>query len=93
MRGRRRTYTAQAREHIEQLMARACQQGCRHVDIRAGDVHKALWPRANRTPVVCSAMYAMMLTGDLILRRPPSGFGANLKIRYRLPRQRNRIDP
>ena len=86
MGGRRRTYTAQAREHIEQLMARARQRGDPHIDVRAGDVHKELWPTANRTPVVCSAMYALMADDDLIIRSPPSGFGANLKIRYRLPR-------
>ena len=67
-------------------MAQASQWGDRHIDVRACAVCKALWPQANRTPIICAAMYALITRGDLILSAPREGFGANLKTRYRSPR-------
>lgn len=37
-------------------------------------------------PTCCNVMYAAMTQGDEVLRSPPKGKGANLFIRYRLPR-------
>ncbi|MDI6720598.1 MAG: hypothetical protein QMD46_13410 [Methanomicrobiales archaeon] len=59
------------------------------ITIRAGDLHKALgdYPGPNqRMPVCCSAMYQAMEIGDEIVKAPHKGKGANLYIRYRLPR-------
>lgn len=59
------------------------------ITIRAGDLHKALggYPGPNhRMPICCSAMYQAMDIGDEIVKAPPKGRGANLYIRYRLPR-------
>ena len=36
--------------------------------------------------VVCAATYGLMQNGDWFPFKPPRGFGANLTIRYRLPR-------
>lgn len=87
MGARRRAWGAEARKHIAALLKQAERKGAQHVDIRAGEVEKRLWPHGpTRTPCVCGAMIALMAPGDWFRRRPPNGLGTRLTIRYRLPR-------
>lgn len=66
--------------------------GCDHVDIRSGDLHAKLGgyppnPGENhRMRSCCKVMCATMGGDDDVLRSPPSGQGASLTIRYRIPR-------
>lgn len=72
-------------EHFIQAEA----SGMTEITIRAGDLHKALGGYSGQNhqmPVCCSAMYQAMDIGDEIVKAPPKGRGANLYIRYRLPR-------
>ena len=59
------------------------------VVITSGELHRAVggYPSKNhRMPVCCSIMRNEMQESDVILNEPPSGQGASLTIRYRLPR-------
>ena len=59
------------------------------IDIRSGDLHKKVgdYPGTNhRMRVCCEVMRKNMKQGDIILKQPPKGNGANLIIRYKLPR-------
>jgi 5-methylcytosine-specific restriction protein A len=59
------------------------------VDVKSGDLHRRVggYPANNhRMPICCSVMKDSMKTGDIILHEPPSGQGASLIIRYKLPR-------
>jgi 5-methylcytosine-specific restriction protein A len=40
----------------------------------------------HRMPVCCEVMRSTMAPGDQVVETPPSGKGAALTIRYRLPR-------
>ena len=70
MEATKRTLADEARANLRRMLALAQQQGHGHVDVRAGDVDKALWPFADRTPIVSAAMYDLMTGDDLILRAP-----------------------
>ncbi len=73
------------REALERQFAGAQSSGLRYVDIRAGDLHRDLGAR-NRLPLVCHVMRKLMTASDRILQQPPSGQGANVTIRFVLPR-------
>ncbi len=60
-------------------------EGKSFIDIRAGDLHKEV-DGSNRMPTCCSAMEELKQEEDEYLYRPPMGRGANLRIRYHLPR-------
>lgn len=67
----------------------AVQQGKSTVEISAGELHRRVgdYPGANhRIPVCCEVMRSQFCPDDLIVEEPPSGQGASLTIRYRLPR-------
>jgi len=71
------------------IFDKASREGLRVVDVKSGDVHRALgvYPKPNHNmPTCCSVMRSLMKTGDLIIAAPPKGNGATLLIRYRLPR-------
>jgi predicted RNA-binding Zn-ribbon protein involved in translation (DUF1610 family) len=60
------------------------------IQINAGELHRELgkYPGSdNRMPSCCLAMRNHMQPGDEIVQAPPSGVGASLTIRYKLPRQ------
>jgi 5-methylcytosine-specific restriction protein A len=60
------------------------------VDVKSGDLHRRVggYPAYNhRMPICCSVMKNSMKSGDIILHEPPSGQGASLIIRYKLPRE------
>jgi len=74
---------------LDRILAYAQRQRRTYIDIRAGDLHRQVgcYPGSNhRMPLCCHVMKRTMRAGDRILKTPPSGFGANLVIRYRLPR-------
>ncbi len=66
----------------------ATEKGFPYIDIRAGDLHRKVggYPGNHRMPVCCSVMRSSMNDGDEIREQPPKGDGANLVIRYKIPR-------
>jgi 5-methylcytosine-specific restriction protein A len=77
------------REELKSQFARAADSGAKYVDITSGNLHRAIgvYPSPNHSmPSCCNAMYQAQKVGDEVLSAPPSGFGATVTIRYRLPR-------
>lgn len=75
--------------YLTKRLATAAATGAPWIELRAGDVHRAVggYPSpANRMPVCCTVMRALMRDGDTIIAAPPKGNGANVIIRYLLPR-------
>lgn len=71
------------------ILSLAQEIGAFCIGIRSGDLHKRLggYPgHSHRMPVCCQVMKRNMKSGDLVLKQPPSGMGANLIICYKLPR-------
>ncbi len=74
---------------LNQIFMAAQDKGLPYVELRAGDLHRQVggYPGSNhRMPVCCSVMKQNMKPGDELLKEPPSGMGASLTIRYKLPR-------
>jgi len=74
---------------LDNIFATATKQGKTYVDVKAGDLHRRVggYPRPNhRMPVCCEVMKRNMKPQDQVLQQPPSGKGASLIIRYKLPR-------
>lgn len=74
---------------LNRIFQRATRQGRPYVDVKSGDLHRAVggYPgRNHRMPVCCEVMKRNMKPGDQILQQPPEGQGATLVIRYKLPR-------
>lgn len=74
---------------LDSIFASVQQQGKPFIDIKSGDVHRSVggYPgRSHRMPLCCAVMKRNMEPGDEILQQPPSGQGATLIIRFRLPR-------
>jgi hypothetical protein len=68
---------------------RAEKAGRCEIDINSGELHRAVGghPSADhRMSVCCGVMEFEMRAGDTIISTPPSGRGASLTIRYKLPR-------
>lgn len=60
-----------------------------YVDVNAGELHRQLggYPgKKHQMPSCCQIMEAERRALDEIVAGPPSGKGASLTIRYRLPR-------
>lgn len=79
----------QFRATLDGRLAQAQQAGYDHVEVKSGDLHRELgdYPGSDhRMPVCCGVMRAAMRPGDQIISEPPSGQGATLIIRYKLPR-------
>ncbi|NIM98871.1 MAG: HNH endonuclease [candidate division Zixibacteria bacterium] len=71
------------------MFASAQQQGKSFVEIKSGDLHRAVggYPgHVHRLPTCCRVMRRNMKSGDEILHQPPGGAGATLIIRFQLPR-------
>jgi len=74
---------------LNKIFQEAQQQGKSYVDIKSGELHRQVggYPGHNhRMPVCCRVMRRNMKPQDQILQEPPSGQGATLVIRYKLPR-------
>lgn len=81
--------TPEFRAALGRVLAGAERRGAAYVDVRSGDLHRqvGMYPGPDhRMPSCCAVMEAAMRPGDTILRTPPKGRGANLVIRYQLPR-------
>jgi 5-methylcytosine-specific restriction protein A len=81
------------RKELRGQILRATQQGRLHVEINAGELHRAIggYPTKDGTPhampTCCDAMRSEFRDGyDSIVHEPPKGRGAALTIRYQLPR-------
>lgn len=78
------------REELGAMIQRAQRQGRPHVEVNAGELHRAVggYPNggAHRMPACCEAMLLEKRVGDEVVFQPPEGKGASLTIRYRLPR-------
>jgi len=76
-------------KELNEIFEIAQNQGNPHVDVKSGDLHRRVggYPKHNhRMPLCCKIMKQNMKQGDQILQQPPSGQGATLLIRYKLPR-------
>jgi hypothetical protein len=74
---------------LDSIFASAQQQGKSFIEIKSGDLHRSVggYHRHNhRLPSCCRVMKRNMKPGDQILQQPPSGEGATLIIRFKLPR-------
>lgn len=81
--------TEDFRQALTNLFSSATQEGFNHVEVHAGNLHRTVghYPGPeHRLASCCHVMKREMLTGDEIVQSPPSGKGANLIIRYQLPR-------
>lgn len=77
------------RDQLAKDFASAEAAGRDYVDILSSDLHTKLggYPGPNhRMPVCCDVMHTEMGNDDKVLESPPSGRGATLEIRYRIPR-------
>jgi len=73
------------------MMHEAERAGQDSLEVEAGELHRRVggYPgRDHRMPLCCEAMRAQVHKGygDTLVSAPPSGYGASLRIRYRLPR-------
>lgn len=74
---------------IRKMFADAVDEGQAHLDVHAGKLHTKVggYPGPGHSmPSCCDVMYAEMNPGDEVLKAPPKKRGANVVIRYRLPR-------
>jgi hypothetical protein len=85
---------ATAQEFLDELMVmmrEAQRAGLDAVEIEAEELHRRVggYPgRNHRMPGCCGVMREQFSQewGGSVIREPPSGQGASLRIRYRLPR-------
>lgn len=75
--------TADIRAYIEERKRDARERGLGTLELRSGDIHRALG-LVSRVPMVCNAMRQCMRDGDSILYETPSGMSSTLLIRYGL---------
>lgn len=74
---------------IHKMFVDAVDAGQSHLDVHAGRLHRKVgsYPSpAHSMPSCCDVMYAEMKQGDELLEAPPKKRGANVVVRYRLPR-------
>ena len=82
--------TEDFRQALDGKLRTASASGAPHLDVNAGELHRGLggYPGpAHRMSACCAAMRSVMRSGDVVLAEPPSGSGASLTIRCRLPRR------
>jgi RecB family endonuclease NucS len=80
---------------LKGLFRAAEKSGQPYLDVKSGELHSRVggYPGPNhRMPTCCSVMRRYMGDGDTVLNQPPSGKGANLVIRYQLPRGNQTYD-
>ena len=78
------------RAELSRIFKQAEERGLPHVDVKSGDLHRRLggYPgRSHQMPTCCSVMWSEQGQADQVISQPPSGKGATLVIRYRIPRQ------
>jgi 5-methylcytosine-specific restriction protein A len=63
--------------------------GLSFIYLKSGDLHRSVggYPGPDhRMPICCNVMYQAMRNEDEIIEKPPKGKGANLVIKYMVPR-------
>lgn len=79
----------QFRTALTKALAAGEELGFSAVEVKAGKLHRKIggYPgNDHRMPICCEVMRQAMNANDEIVDAPPSGQGASLTIRYRLPR-------
>ncbi|MEC4723546.1 GIY-YIG nuclease family protein [Noviherbaspirillum sp. CPCC 100848] len=74
---------------LRRTFTEATNVGEDYIDIRSGDLHTrvGVYPsKGHSMPTCCTVMYDAMKPGDTVLQAPPKGKGANVVVRYQLPR-------
>jgi len=77
------------RNELNSIFHESEKRGLKVIEIRSGDLHTKLgdYPGRNHSmPTCCSVMRSMIKESDQVIQSPPRGNGANLVIRYCLPR-------
>jgi 5-methylcytosine-specific restriction protein A len=77
------------RTELSAQLSAAEKHGAPFIDVTSGELHRAVggYPGPNhRMPVCCDVMYEAQRPSDETLASPDQGYGASLKIRYKLPR-------
>ena len=80
--------TDEFRAELSEILRAASRSGQSYIDVNAGSLHRRIggYPTPfKRMPMCCAVMREMLRLGDEVLAQPPSGKGASLTIRYRLP--------
>jgi 5-methylcytosine-specific restriction protein A len=87
------------RTEMSAQINRAEKQGRPHIEVNAGELHRTVggYPAeagaSHALPVCCHVMHAEYARGAAeIVHSPPSGAGAALTIRYRLPRPTHAVE-
>jgi 5-methylcytosine-specific restriction protein A len=78
------------RTALAEILTSASALGFVAVDVNAGNLHRRIggYPGSDhRMPQCCDVMRGEMSPADEVVTEPPSGQGASLTIRYRLPRR------
>jgi 5-methylcytosine-specific restriction protein A len=81
--------TEDFRDELRGRFRRAAERGAKEVEINSGELHRSLggYPGSDhQMPSCCNVMHEEQRAGDEIVTAPPSGRGASLTIRYRIPR-------
>lgn len=77
------------RKQFAKLFASATEVGFVAVEVNAGNLHRRVGCHPggdHRMPICCEVMRQAIAAPDEIVDAPPSGKGARLTVRYRLPR-------
>jgi hypothetical protein len=79
------------RRALIEIMRQTQSDGQEFLEITAGELHRLVggYPGQNhRIPMCCHVMHVHLSEdwGDRLVDGPPSGQGASLRIRYRIPR-------
>lgn len=77
------------REELRARFRRATERGAQEVVINSGELHRSLggYPgQGHQMPSCCDVMHEAARSTDEEISSPPSGRGASLTIKYRLPR-------
>ena len=77
-------------DELGRIFEESRKNNAQFVEVRSGDLHKKAWgyPGHNhQMPTCCDIMKQVMEKNDAILKQPEKVEGANLIIRYQLPRK------
>ncbi|MGA2917930.1 MAG: hypothetical protein ABSE13_05250 [Methanoregula sp.] len=80
------------RSALIQIFKDSQQKGITSIDVRAGGLHEKVggYPGPNyRMPICFFVMRSFLDSQDKIVTVRPKGYGANLVIRYHIPRNKN----
>lgn len=77
------------RRELSARFRRAVERNATSLEVNSGELHRSLggYPGPNhQMPSCCDVMHEATGKDDEIVTSPPSGRGASLTIRYRIPR-------